>query len=134
MILIIGDLLLSYFSKYPIFLFLLDIVFLSKNHFPKFIITSLIFDLLILNANFFPTFLLFLIFILYKKLPLTKKTFFNYFLSLTFIFYTFTIPLGLLNHYSLGFLLFLTTKYYLINLPIYIFCYKIFKSRIKLAR
>ena len=134
MILLILDVLLSFFSIYPIFLFLLNILLIPKNNLAKFIIHSLILDILLLETSFLSTFILTLIFIIYKKLPLTKLNIINYLLSISLIFFIFNIILGLINNYSFIYLITLILKYYLINLPIYILCYKILYKRIKLAR
>ena len=116
MILLVSDIILSFFTKEPIFLFLLNILIIAKNKLPKFIIHSLILDLFFLESYFIPTLIGTLIFIFYKKLKINQVTFFNYFISITAIFFVFTFSLGL------------------VNLPIYILSYKLLLKNIKLSR
>ena len=130
MLLVISDIILDIISKYPIYLFLLDILILKKDDIHKLIIHSLVLDLLIINSSF----IMGSIFIIYKKLPIKKINMINYILSISLIFGIFISILGIVNHYSLSFIFELGLKYYLINLPIYILSYKILEKRIKLAR
>ena len=134
MLLVISDIILDIISKYPIYLFLLDILILKKDDIHKLIIHSLILDLLIMNSSFIITIIMGSIFIIYKKLPIKKINMINYILSISLIFGIFISILGIINHYSLKFIFELGLKYYLINLPIYILSYKILEKRIKLAR
>ena len=134
MILLVSDIILSFFTKEPIFLFLLNILIIAKNKLPKFIIHSLILDLFFLESYFIPTLIGTLIFIFYKKLKINQVTFFNYFISITAIFLVFTFSLGLINHYSFISLIPVIFKYYLVNLPIYILSYKLLLKNIKLSR
>ena len=134
MILVISDIILSMISKYPIYLFLLDILIIKKSDIDKLIIHSLILDLLIMNSNLVITIIFISIFIIYKKLPIKKICFKNYVISISFIYGLFISILGIINKYSLGFIISLGFKYYVINLPIYILSYKILLGRIQLAR
>ena len=86
MILVISDIILSMISKYPIYLFLLDILIIKKSDIDKLIIHSLILDLLIMNSNLVITIIFISIFIIYKKLPIKKICFKNYVISIWFIY------------------------------------------------
>ncbi len=128
------DIFLSYFTGVPIFLFLLNIMFIPKKKLAKFVIHSLILDLIFLESYFISTIIGVIIFIIYKKLKINRVTFLNYILSCIIILGVFTVSLGLVNHYSLLGLMPLILKLEIFNLPVYILCYKIFKKDIKLSR
>ena len=134
MILLISDIVLSFLSKYPIYLFLLDILLIKKEDIDKIIIHSLILDLLVLNSSLVVFLIYMIIFLIYKKLPIKRVGWKNYIFSITLIFGLFTGALGIINRYSLKHILKIQFKYYLVNLPIYILSYKILEKRIKLAR
>ncbi len=134
MILLISDIILSFFSRYPIYLFLLDILLIKKEDIDKIIIHSLILDLLVLNSSLVVFLIYMIIFLIYKKLPIKRVGWKNYIFSITLIFGFFTGALGIINRYSLKHILKVQFKYYLVNLPIYILSYKILEKRIKLAR
>ncbi len=134
MIFLFIDLIISYFTNSPTFFFLLNFVLIAKNNYPKLLIITLILDLLILNTYFLNTFILIILFLLYKKLKITKVSLFTYILSLSLIYIFYIISLGLINNYSLVFLLTFIFKNYLINLIFYILCYKILKKSILLSR
>lgn len=133
MIFLLLDLFISYFSSYPSFLIILNLVFIPKKDIHKLIIISLFLDLIITNTYFLHTIILTILFILYKKLNITRNTFKNYLISVTFLYLVFTLILALINH-KLGFYLPFIFKNYFINLILFLLFYKILENRVKLSK
>ncbi len=134
MIFLILDFLLSYFCKTPTFFFLLNFLLIKKNNYPKFLIILLVLDLLILNTYFLNTIICSLLFLLYKKLKITKINIKNYLLSLILIYLTFVPITGLINGYSINYIFPFLLKNWIINFIFYLICYKLEFKNIQLSR
>lgn len=134
MIFLLLDLILSYFSSIPTFLFLLNILWIDKKRISKCILICLILDLWILNTYFLNTIIISILFILYKRLIITKVNIKTYLFSITFLYVTYIYTIGLLNGYHLSVISIFILKNYFANLIMYLLCYKIGKSHIKLCR
>jgi len=134
MILLGIDILLSYFSLKPTYFFLLNIVLIPKNNYPKLLIITLILDILILNTFPINTLIIFLIFLIYKKLSIIKLNFLNYIISLFIIYNLYILFLGFINHYSILYLITYSLKNILTTFIFYIICYNLIFKSIKLSR
>ena len=134
MIYLLLDFIISYFSKYPTYFILLNLIMIPKEKLIKLIIITLVLDLLILNSYFLNTIILMIIFLGYKKLHIIKVNLKNYIISLSLIFVLYLLAIGLLKHYSLNYLGIFIINNYIVNIILYLLCYKIIKKNIKLAR
>lgn len=134
MIFLFLDVILSYFCATPTFLFLMNILWIDKKRWSYFILINLVLDLLICNTYFLNTIILFLLFIFYKRLKITKVNIKTYLLSITLLYLLYVLMLGVLHGYYIESLLIFLVKNYFVNLLFYLICYKIGKNYIKLCR
>lgn len=134
MIYLLLDFILSYFTKIPTFFFLINLVLIKKQDFPKLIIITLIIDLFITNTYFLNTIIISIIFFIYKKSKITKLNLKNYLLSLSFIYITYIIILGLINNYSIIYIISFILKNILYQFIFYVLMYKIAEKHIELSR
>lgn len=134
MIYLILDFILSYFSHIPTFFFLINLVLIKKQDLSKLIIITLTLDLLILNTYFLNTIILSLIFLIYKKLKITKTSLKNYLLSLTLIYISYLLIIGLIKSYSIFYVLKFILKNIIYQIIFYLLMYKITSKNIKLSR
>ncbi len=134
MIYLVLDFILSYFSKIPTFFFLINIVLIKKQELSKLIIIGLIIDILILNTYFLNTIILISIFLIYKKLKITKINIKNYILSLLLIYILYVSIIGLINKYSMIYILSFIINNIFYELIFYFLVYKIEEKNIKLSR
>lgn len=132
MIYLILDFILSYFSHIPTFFFLINLI--KKQDLSKLIIITLTLDLLILNTYFLNTIILSLIFLIYKKLKITKTSLKNYLLSLTLIYISYLLIIGLIKSYSIFYVLKFILKSIIYQIIFYLLMYKITSKNIKLSR
>lgn len=134
MIYLVLDFILSYFTKIPTFFFLINLVLIKKQEFPKLIIISLVLDLLILNIYFLNTLIISCIFLIYKKIKITKKNLKNYLVSLILIYISYVLAIGLINGYSIFYIGNFIIKNIFYELIFFLLVYKIEGSNIKLSR
>lgn len=134
MIYLLLDFILSYFTKIPTFFFLINLVLIKKQDFTKLIIITLIIDLFITNTYFLNTIIISIIFLIYKKTKITKLNLKNYLLSLSFIYLTYIIILGLINNYSIIYIINFILKNILYQFIFYLLMYKIEEKHIELSR
>ena len=133
MILLFIDILLSFFSHTSTYFFLLNLL-IPKIKLSKIFIITLIIDLLILNTYFLNTIIIAIIFYLLKKSKISLTSFKNYILTISLIYIIYILSIGLINKYSLIFLLKFLLHNYFYNIIFYILCYKILRNNIKLSR
>ena len=134
MIFLLMDFLLSFFNSSPTFLVLMSFLVYPKKNFFAFLFIPLTLDLLILNTYFLNTILFTIIFFLIKHLPITKISFFNYLFIITLIYFLYVFSLGIIQGYHFFYLFSFSLSNYILNLVIYIICYKILLPYIKLSR
>ena len=134
MIFLLMDFLLSFFNSSPTFLVLMSFLVYPKKNFFAFLFIPLTLDLLILNTYFLNTILFTIIFFLIKHLPITKISFFNYLFIITLIYFLYIFSLGIIQGYHFFYLFSFSLSNYILNLVIYIICYKILLPYIKLSR
>lgn len=134
MICLILDILMSYFSLFPTNFFLLNVLLIPKNKYPKLLFLTLLVDIIIYNKYFYFTLVMFLIFVLYKKMFITNVNLISYILSLTFIYVLYIILFGIINGYSLAYLCQYIFLNYGFSLVFYLISYKIIYKHIKLSR
>lgn len=134
MIYLLLDFILSYFTKVPTFFFLMNLVLIKKQDFSKLIIITLIIDLFITKTYFLNTIIISIIFLIYKKSKITKLNLKNYLLSLSFIYITYIIILGLINNYSIIYIINFILKNILYQFIFYLLMYKIVAKHIELSR
>ena len=134
MIFLLMDFLLSFFNSSPTFLVLMSFLVYPKKNFFAFLFIPLTLDLLILNTYFLNTILFTIIFFLIKHLPITKISFFTYFFLISLIYFLYVFSLGIIQGYHFSYLIFFSLSNYILNLVIYIICYKILLPYIKLSR
>lgn len=134
MIYLLLDFILSYFTKIPTFFFLTNLVLIKKQDFPKLIIITLIIDLFITNTYFLNTIIISIIFLIYKNTKITKLNLKNYLLSLSFIYLTYIIILGLINNYNIIYIINFILKNILYQFIFYLLMYKIEEKHIELSR
>ena len=134
MIYLILDFILAYFTKVPTFFFLINLVLFKKQDFSKLIIITLIIDLFILNTYFLNTIIISCIFLVYKGLKITKLNLKNYLFSLLFIYVFYLTIVGLLNGYSIIYILKFMLNNIIYQFIFYGLMYKIDKQNIQLSR
>lgn len=134
MIYLLLDFILSYFTKVPTFFFLINLVLFKKQDFSKLIIITLVIDMLILNTYFLNTIIISCIFLVYKGLKITKLNLKNYLFSLLFIYAFYLAILGLLNGYSIIYILKFMLNNMIYQFIFYVLMYKIDKKNIQLSR
>lgn len=134
MIYLVLDFLLSYVCNIPTFFFLINLVLIKKENYSKLLIITLVLDLLLLNTYFLNTIILSLIFLLYKKLNIVKKSWLSYLFSLFLIYTLYVFIIGIINGYSLTFISIFLLKNSIYNFIFYLLCYKIEHNHIELSR
>ena len=134
MIFLILDVILSYFSNIPTFFVLLNFILFAKKDFFPFLFIPLFLDLIVVNTYFLNTILFLILFLIIKKIPITKVSFFSFFLLITFIYFLYVFSLGLIMGYTFSYLFSFTLKNYFVNLIFYALCYKLLHPYIKLSR
>ncbi len=134
MMFLLLDFIMSFFSFTPTYFVLINMVLVSKKDIVLIIFLGLILDLIVFSIYFLNTLILIIIFIIYKSLKIRKLNLFNYWLSLSSIYFIYIFILGLINHYSLLYIVNFSFKNYGINMIFYLLCYKLVEKHIKLAR
>ncbi len=134
MIFLILDYILSLISPYKTYFILMNLVMLPKNKFFSLIIITLILDLLIVNTYFLNTIILSIIFLMVKKIGFRKNNFKSYIGSLLFIYVSYLLVLGLINGYSLKYIMLFMISAFGVNFVFYVLCYIVGGKNIKLAR
>ena len=134
MIFLILDCILSLVSPYKTYFILMNLVLFPKNKFFNLIIITLILDLLILNTYFLNTIILGIIFLIVKKIGFCKKDFKSYILNLIVIYISYLLVLGLINGYSLKYIMLFMISAFGVNFVFYVLCYIVGGKNIKLAR
>lgn len=134
MIALLLDFGLAYISKVPTFFFLINILKVKKKDWGYLILISLVLDLFILNTYFLNTIIILGIFGVIKNINLNSYKFSSFLLLITLVYFSYIVLIGLINNYSLAYILNFGLKCYGYNLIFYIFSYKIEDGFIKLAR
>ncbi len=133
MIFLVLDILMMILG-FPSFFILLNVVLIPHNNIWKFLLVTLVLDVLVLNVYFVNTIFLGIIFGLYKRLGIKKVNLINYLLSLGLLYGAYVIVLGLVNNYSVGYLLNFMASNFIGNGIFYGLSYKLVESNIKLSR
>ncbi len=134
MIFLLLDFLLSFFSNIPTFFVLLNFTLFSKKQFFPFLLIPLVLDLFVVNTYFLNTILFAILFFIIKHLKITKTNFLHFLLLITFVYVVYVLSLGIIEGFSVSYLLKFMFKNYWVNFVFYVLCYKILFPYIKLSR
>ena len=134
MIFLLLDFLLSFFSNIPNFFVLLNFTLFSKKQFFPFLLIPLVLDLFVVYTYFLNTILFAILFLIIKHLKITKTNFLHFLLLITFVYVVYVLSLGIIEGFSVSYLLKFMFKNYWVNFVFYVLCYKILFPYIKLSR
>lgn len=134
MIFLLLDFFLSFFSDIPTFFVLLNFTLFSKKQFFSFLLIPLVLDLLVVNTYFLNTILSVILFFIIKYLKITKTNFVHFILLMTFVYVFYVFILGIIEGFSISYLIKFVLINYWVNFVFYVLCYKILFPYIKLSR
>lgn len=134
MILLLLDVLLSFFSSIPTFFVLTSILLYPKNKFFSFLLIPLAIDLFVTNTYFLNTLLFSFLFFFVKHLKITQNYFRNFLLLMSLVYFLYVFILGFIQGYHFLYLVQFSFVNYFVHLIFYALSYKILQPYIKLSR
>jgi len=125
MIFLLCDIFFSITTKIPTFFFLINVLRCKKDKIGYLIVISLLIDLFVLNTYFLNTIIILGIYFLINKIKLNKRTFYSFIILISLIYFGYILSIGLINRYSIYYILKFGINNYLYNLVFYVLCYKL---------